>query len=79
MVIGSHSVTLGLDVEMRNLTSINGDYFDTSTFAIINTGDSTLINPGRVLVQGIGRQPRFGAIDTFANQGTLEARDGPPC
>lgn len=79
MVIGSHSVTLGLDVEMRNLTSINGDYFDTNTFAIINTGDSTLINPGRVLVQGIGRQTHFGAIDTFANQGTLEARDGPPC
>ncbi len=76
VVIGSHTVTLGPDVEMRNLTSINGDYFDTNTVAIINTGDSTLINRGRVLVQGIGRQTHFGAIDTFANQGTLEARDG---
>ncbi len=33
VVIGSHSVTLGPDVEMRNLTSINGDCFDTNTDA----------------------------------------------
>ncbi len=76
VVIGSHTVTLGPDVEMRNLTSISGDYFNTNIVAIIDTGDSTLINRGRVLVQGIGRQTHFGAIDTFANQGTLEARDG---
>lgn len=76
VVIGSHTVTLGPDVEMRNLTSISGDYFNTNIVMIINTGDSTLINRGRVLVQGIGRQTRFGAMDTFANQGTLEARDG---
>lgn len=75
-VTGTRTVTLGPTVECANISSILGDYFNSSTGQIIATGASTIINEGLILATGSGRSTSLAALDSFVNRGTLEARAG---
>ena len=76
VVIGSRTVTFGTDAEFSNVRSILGDFFDSTTGQIISTGDSSIINKGRIVADGAGKISSLAALDTFENRGSLEALNG---
>lgn len=75
VVLGTRTVTLGPNSYFHGANgSINGDFFVSGNPS--PTGAATIINQGRISADIAGSTFRLNLIDSFENQGTLEALNG---
>jgi hypothetical protein len=75
-IIGNRSVTLGSSTEFSRVRNVLGDFFNSSTGLISETGAAHLVNAGRIATDGAGRFTSFAALTTFENRGVLEVTAG---